>query len=331
MKSRVLITGGAGFLGFALGKHLAQHNYEVTLVDNLARGVKDTALTDAVSRGVLKFEEVDLLDPECRQNLGGQYEFIFHLAAIIGVAHVMEKPYEVLRDNVALLTNTLSFAKRQKNLKRFLFASTSEVYAGTLKNFSLPIPTPEETPLALTELSDVRTSYMLSKIYGEALCLHSGLPITVFRPHNVYGPRMGLAHIIPEQLKKAHEARSGSIIPVPSADHRRCFLYIDDAVEMLKSMMERPQCQGETLNLGQNMEEVTVKHVAQLCWETVGKELLMERVAATQGSPVRRVPEVEKLASLTDCCATTTLRRGVEETYRWYRSHVFNDADISAA
>ena len=102
-----------------------------------------------------------------------------------------------------MLRNIITFGKRQENLERLIFTSTSEVYAGTLKYFSLKIPTPENTPLALTELSENRTSYMLSKIYGEALCLHSGLPVTIVRPHNFYGPRMGLSHVIPELFKES--------------------------------------------------------------------------------------------------------------------------------
>ena len=87
--------------------------------------------------------------------------------------------------------------------KLFVFASTSEVYAGSLEHFGLPIPTPETAPLGLPDLGRPRTTYMLSKIYGEALCRHAGLPFTILRPHNLYGPRMGMAHVIPELHARA--------------------------------------------------------------------------------------------------------------------------------
>jgi nucleoside-diphosphate-sugar epimerase len=92
-----------------------------------------------------------------------------------------------------MLENVLTLARDQRDFSRFLFASTSEVYAGTLQYFGMPIPTPENTPLAMTALDEPRTSYMISKIMGEAMCQQSGLPFTIFRPHNVYGPRMGMA------------------------------------------------------------------------------------------------------------------------------------------
>ena len=90
--------------------------------------------------------------------------------------------------------NAIDIAKKQKRLKRLLFASTSEVYAGTLRYHGLEFPTTEETPLTVSDLRHPRTSHMLSKIYGEALLRQSNLPYTIFRPHNFYGPRMGMSH-----------------------------------------------------------------------------------------------------------------------------------------
>ena len=85
----------------------------------------------------------------------------------MGVKHVLKSPYHVLQKNVDLLKNAISLAKQQKNLKRFIFTSTSEVYAGTLNHFGLKFPTDEMTPLTINDLNNERTSHMLSKIYGE--------------------------------------------------------------------------------------------------------------------------------------------------------------------
>jgi len=330
LKGRVLITGGAGFLGLALGKHLDAHDYEVELVDNFSRGVNDRELISALESPRLTLTDLDLLTEDSPEKLGRDYDYVFHLAAIIGVVHVLKRPYEVLTQNVALLSRVLTHCMKQNRLKRLLFASTSEVYAGTLQHFELPIPTPEDVALAVSPLRDARTSYMLSKIYGEAMCLQSGLPVTIFRPHNIYGPRMGMAHIIPEQLKKASVAPDGAVVPVPSAEHRRCFLYVDDAVEYLRKLMENSNAEGSTVNLGQDGEEVTVEQVARICWSTVGKDLSMVREDATPGSPIRRVPDTRTLLSLTDYCPRIQLRDGVERTHDWYHDHIFSDRDVSA-
>jgi len=259
MSRKILITGGAGFIGLHLANRLLDEGFRVHIVDNFARAVEDTELQNIVLRKGAVFSNMNLLDDNDTKELDLDYDVIFHLAAIIGVTHVLKRPYSVLYDNILMLGKMIDLARRQNNLTRFFFASTSEVYAGTLKHFDLPIPTPENTPLAITDLSYPRTSYMLSKIYGEALCRQAGIPFTLFRPHNIYGPRMGMAHIIPEQLYKAHSAKEGDSIKVFSVEHTRCFCYIDDAVEMLMRMMELSNCEGKTLNLGTQAPEVTME------------------------------------------------------------------------
>ena len=128
---------------------------------------------------------------------------------------------------------------------------------------------------------------MLSKIYGEALCQFSDLPFTIFRPHNIYGPRMGMSHVIPQQLEKAYYAHDGSNLDVPSTEQTRCFCYIDDAVEMLKRMMCSEKCLGETLNLGQQQPEAKIRDVVEICWSNFEKDLRLVSVAPT---PVRLAP-----------------------------------------
>src|SRR5260370_36313409 len=105
--------------------------------------------------------------------------------------------------------NVIGFARSETELRRLVFPSTSEVYAGTLQYFGMPFPTPETTPLAITDLAQPRASYMLSKIYGEALCQHAGVPFTIVRPHNVYGRRMRMAHAVPERLNRTHQNPTG--------------------------------------------------------------------------------------------------------------------------
>ena len=330
MNEKILITGGAGFIGLHLARRLLDEGYQVDLLDNFARAVDDKELKDILAKDKINFYNIDLLATDQINRLGTDYDVIFHLAAIIGVAHVMDYPYDVLYKNINMLGNMIDFARKQDKLSRFLFASTSEVYAGTLKHFDLPIPTPEATPLAVTNLSYPRTSYMLSKIYGEALCQQSGLPFTVFRPHNIYGPRMGMAHVIPEQLRNAHEAEEGDRIDVFSINHTRCFCYIDDAVEMLLRIMVQYDCEGRTLNLGTQNPELKIKEVVQQCFSVVGKELFIDERPETPGSPSRRVPDMTKTSSLLGYESQVSLHSGVFKTYEWYRKNVF-DQDLENA
>ncbi|PIS12097.1 MAG: NAD-binding protein, partial [Bdellovibrio sp. CG10_big_fil_rev_8_21_14_0_10_47_8] len=218
---KILITGGAGFIGLHLAKALFELGHQIDLADNFSRGQNDSELDAFLKSSQSRLIDINLLDRKSVENLDLDYEVVFHFAAIIGVANVLKAPYRVLTENVALLDNMIKHSQKMKKLNRFFFTSTSEVYAGTLAHFQLAIPTPEPTPLALTDLQHPRTSYMLSKIYGEAMMIHSGLPYTVVRPHNVYGPRMGMNHVIPELLKKSLSLGTEAPLEIFSATHRR--------------------------------------------------------------------------------------------------------------
>jgi UDP-glucose 4-epimerase len=330
MSKKVLITGGAGFIGLHLANRLLDEGCQVHLVDNFSRGVNDIELTETLKRKQTTFENLNINNINDVERLDTNYDVIFHLAAIIGVAHVLERPYDVLSDNILMLVNMIDFARRQKKLSRFFFASTSEVYAGTLKYFELSIPTPESTPLAITDLSQQRTSYMLSKIYGEALCRQSGIPFTIFRPHNVYGARMGMSHVIPEQLKKTFEAKDNDMIDVFSVDHTRCFCFIDDAIEMLWRMMNSNDCKHKTLNLGTQNPEISMKELAKICHKVTEKILVINEMPASTGSPTRRCPDMSLTKRLINFQSQVDLHAGISLTYDWYRKNIFEGKKITA-
>lgn len=315
--TRALITGGAGFIGCHLARALLSHGGGVALLDDFSRGASDEAL-EALRADGATLHDRDLLRPDAFTGLPRDFSHVFHLAAIVGVGNVLARPYAVLRDNVAMAERTLAFAQTQPRLERFVFASTSEVYAGTLHAFALPIPTPEDTPLAATDLAHPRTSYMLSKIYGEALCQQAGLPFTIVRPHNVYGPRMGMSHVVPELLAKAWAAPDGGTLEVFSPTHRRTFCYVDDAVEMIRLAAGRPAGRGATLNVGAQEPEITMADLAGLIARTVGKSLAIVPLPATPGSPTRRCPDMARTAALTGWTARTSLADGLRATFEWY-------------
>ena len=109
--------------------------------------------------------------------------------------------------------------------------SSSEIYAGTLEYYGLKFPTKESTPITISNILNKRTTYMLSKIHGEVHCINKKkLPYIIVRPHNIYGPRMGYAHVIPELIKKIK--RQSKTIFIKSPNHGRTFCYIDDAVDI---------------------------------------------------------------------------------------------------
>lgn len=332
---KILITGGAGFISYHLTTKLLQQDCEIWLVDNFSRGVNDHALENLLSSKRVHIVSADVMDPGFMRELPKDFDFVFHLAAIIGVQNVLKQPYRVLQANTEMLINMIRVCEPLIGLKRFVFASTSEVYAGTLQHhlqggMDLRLPTPESTVLALPSLQHARTSYMLSKIYGEALCLQSGLPITIVRPHNFYGPRMGLSHVIPELLQKAYRMKDSDELEVFSIDHQRTFCYIEDAVEMMVRAAQSPQCQGEQLNIGCQAPEVKIGALAQLILDTVGRKARLKAGPETPGSPTRRCPDMTKTLSLIGYEPRVSLEEGVRRTYDWYRENVFESRSISA-
>ncbi|MEQ8662315.1 MAG: SDR family NAD(P)-dependent oxidoreductase [Gammaproteobacteria bacterium] len=317
--SRALITGGAGGIGLHLARRLLRAGWQVTLLDNFQRGRRDADLAAVTAATGVTLLDADLAEPAALAALRTDYTHVYHLAALLGVQNVLERPRAVLEDNVALTLAALELGRRQAALECFLFASTSEVYAGTLEHFTLPMPTPETTPLALPPLARARTSYMLSKLYGEALCLHAGLPVTIIRPHNVYGPRMGMAHVIPQMLERAHRLGAGDTFEVYSAEHTRTFCYVDDAVEMILALSTTAAARGQAVNVGTEAPEMRMDALARIVLATVGRTATIAPAPATEGSPPRRAPDMSRCRALTGYTSRVTLEDGVARTWAWYR------------
>jgi UDP-glucose 4-epimerase len=313
-----------------LARSLAERGHEITLLDNFSRAVADRELEEFRSRPGVCFAQRDLLSPGALDGLDNHYDYIVHLAALLGVQNVRRRPFEVLTLNHAMLDAALGLARRQQRLSRFLFSSTSEVYAGTLCHFGMQIPTPETTPLALLDLTEPRTCYMLSKIHGEALCRYSSLPVSIIRVHNAYGPRMGLSHVIPELLRKAHNLAPGADLEVFSAGHSRTFCYVADVAEFIARILETPACAGETLNIGTQSPEIPMRELAELVLQVTGRHAGIEVRPDTPGSPQRRAPDMSRTASLTGYRAQTDLSAGLGRTYAWYKQNVFEGNGVSA-
>jgi nucleoside-diphosphate-sugar epimerase len=180
------------------------------------------------------------------------------------------------------------------------------------------------------DLTEPRTSYMLSKIYGEELCRFSGLPFTIFRVHNAFGPRMGLSHVVPELLRKAFNAPQGSGIEVFSTTHSRSFCFISDIIEIIYRMADTPACEGQVLNCGAQGPEVTIGQLAEVVIHTVGRDVKIIALPETPGSPQRRAPDMETTSQLIDYRAQVPLQDGVAMTFEWYRDRIFSGVQASA-
>lgn len=330
--SKILILGGAGFIGYHLSLALsANHKNNIFIIDNLKRGVNDISFKKLIKKPNVKFKNLDLSKEKIISRIENNFDYIFQFAAIIGVQHVLNKPYDVLRYNYLIQDIAISIAKNQKKLKAFIFTSTSEVYAGTLKYFQKKYPTPETINLTLTDIHHPRTSYMSSKIYGELMSIHSGLPYIIFRPHNIYGTRMGLSHVIPELLLKIRNLGNKKYLDLYSPDHKRSFCFISDAIEMMIRISFNNKSINNIFNIGNNFEEVSIKQLAHLLITLSSeKDYKIKEKISNSNSPYRRLPDMKKSFKFSGYKPKISLYDGCKITKDWYLNYIFNNKNISA-
>ncbi|MCG8699346.1 MAG: NAD-dependent epimerase/dehydratase family protein [Bacteroidales bacterium] len=321
---KILITGGAGFVGYHIAVKLAANTEnQITIIDNLSRGKSDDMFNELLEKDNVDFISGDLTQPGFYDKLDTDFDYIYHLAAVIGVKNVMKNPDKVLYVNAISTLNIFEYLRKCTNLKKVLFSSTSEIYAGTLKNFGIDVPTGEEVPLTVEDITTDRTTYALSKMYGESICFVYGrkynVPFSIVRYHNVYGPRMGFAHVIPEMFIKITEKE---VVEVASPTHTRAFCYIDDAVEMTIRSCEYESTLNEIVHVGNSSQEITIMQLAETVRNVLGRSTVLTGTEDTAGSPSRRCPDISKIVRLTKYEPQTSVEQGIAKTYEWYKTRL---------
>jgi UDP-glucose 4-epimerase/UDP-glucuronate decarboxylase len=318
--ARVLVLGGAGFIGYHLSVRLADEGHALTLVDDLSRGRADAALAALCARPSVRFVEADLTVSGALHALSRDWDQVFMLAAVVGVRNVERDPARVLRTNTLALQQVLDWLPAAG--ETFFFSSTSEVYAGSVALGLAAVPTGEDVVLTIADAGAPRTAYALSKILGEAAVIQAGrargLRWVIGRYHNVYGPRMGADHVIPELVLRA--IRREDPFRFYGARQRRAFCHVVDAVEATLSLAGTEAARGRVVNIGNDAEETVIEDLAGLVLRRAGYRPAIERMPAPAGSPERRCPDLRRLRALTGLAPKVSLETGLAETFDWYRA-----------
>lgn len=314
MKS--LVLGGAGFIGVHLTRRLLAEGHDVTVVDDFSRGRRDPEL-DALDVPVIS---ADLTDAASFAALPRDCDHVYLLAAVVGVRNVERDPSRVVRINTLAVLNTLDWITAPQ---RLFFASTSEAYAGGVTAGVVPVPTPETVPLVIEDVTSPRFAYAISKVLGEAAVVHAGraknVPVVVGRFHNVYGPRMGADHVMPELCLRA--LRGENPFVVYGTDQFRAFCHVDDAVEAMVRLMGTDAAAGRIVHIGDDTAQTNIGELAELVLKIAGHAPAVHHEPAPPGSVARRCPDLTLLRTLTGYSPSVSLDDGVRRTFDWYRAH----------
>ena len=320
----VLITGGAGFIGTHLTRHLLAHGHHVAVLDNLSTGNIEN-IHAFVGQPGYSFA-IDSLDNSLvLDRLASQADAIVHLAAAVGVQLVVERPTETIETNVLGTHAVLAAARRYRC--RTLLASTSEVYGKGVR-----IPFSEEDDLLLGPSSRSRWSYAASKLLDEFLGLAAhrefGLPVTILRFFNTVGPgqtgRYGM--VVPRFVR---QALAGDPITVyGDGEQSRCFCHVQDTIVALAALLERPEATaGQIYNIGSS-QEVTINQLAHEVIARSGSASTVQYVPYSQAYAPgfedmrRRVPDTSKIRAAIEWQPTRDLAQIIDDVIAFERLRV---------
>jgi len=320
---RILITGGAGFIGSNLADALLAQGHEVTILDNLSTG-RVGNISHHLENDRFHFVNGSILHLPTLERLVRQTDLVFHLAAVAGVKYVLDDPLHAVITNVRGTENVLELAF--KYWVRTIIASSSEVYGK-----STAVPLREDADRLLGPTSVPRWSYSDAKAIDEYFALgyaRKGLPVTIVRYFNAYGPRLdphGYGSVVARFLSQA--LQDEPITVYDDGEQTRCFTFVGDTVEgTVRAAMTRA-AEGEVLNIGSD-RETTINELARLIRELVdsNSEIVHVPSRAVYGDQFeearRRVPSTRRAKQTLGFEARTSLEEGLEVTLSWFREHV---------
>ncbi len=302
MKRRILVTGGAGFIGSALAQKLAKDpDNHVVIVDNLTTGT--LSKIPVTKHDNLKFIKADVNDFEDISSIFNSYRFqyVFHLAAVVGVKRTLSNPVKVLND-ITGIKNILNLSKNT-GVKRIFFSSSSEVYGE-------PVEFPQNehtTPL------NSRLAYAIVKNIGEAYLraykLEFDLDFTIFRFFNTYGPKQSKDFVMSKFLNAAIHNRD--ITVYGDGSQTRTFCYIDDNVDACLSAFYNDKMVNDVVNIGTD-NEISILELANIIIRITGsKSKVVHLPALKEGDMTRRCPDNSKMIELLNR-PLTTLEDGIQ-------------------
>src|SRR5438477_8206669 len=310
---RILLTGGAGFIGSTLARRLVEDN-EVIALDNLHRDALSGS--ELAEHPNLRFVQGDVLDAEALREAAAGATHIVHLAAIAGVDTVRESPVRTMRVNVIGTYNVLEAALATRgSVERLVEISTSEIFGTHAYNVG------EGHVSTIGSVGETRWTYAVSKLAGEHMA-HAyreehGIPVVTVRPFNVFGPGQIGGGAIRAFIEAALAGRDLTIHG--DGSQIRAWCYVDDMVNALLACLGRPEAVGQTFNVGNARSVVTILDLAErfMRLSECPGELVFQPLHYADVE--LRIPNVRKARELLGFEARVDLDEGLARTIAWYR------------
>lgn len=320
---KILITGGAGFVGSHLADKLINEGHQITVIDDLSTGrYQNVAHLEGQENFRLIIDTV--LNDKLMEELIRETDRVFHMASAVGVRLIMEHPVKTIETIFRGTDVVLGFCSRYR--KRVLVPSTSEVYG---KGISVPFK--EEDDLLTGSTDKHRWAYACAKTLDEFLALahwkETRLAVAVVRLFNTVGPRQTGQYgmVVPNFVKAA--IKGEPLIVHGDGSQSRCFGHVLDVIEGLTKVIETPECFGQVVNLG-NAEEVTIKSLAEKAIAMTGSESKIKYIPYEEAygegfeDMQRRVPSLEKAKRLIGYQPTRTLEDIINDVAEQFREEI---------
>ena len=189
LHKKILITGGAGFIGYHLTNYLLKKNYLIKIIDKFPIYYQNNNLKNFQKYKNFSYSKINLKF-KIRKKFN-DLSHVFHLAASLGVKNINKNPYDSFKNNINSLINLIDNLKNYSPNSTLIYFSSSEVYSPLISRKKLKLPAKEDVDLLVSKEVIKRDSYYLSKLIGEKIVQLSGLKYIILRPHNIYGPQMG--------------------------------------------------------------------------------------------------------------------------------------------
>ena len=311
--SRVLVTGGSGFIGSAIVKKFLNLGYTVNILDN---GFRNHAVQSESRSKSINYFEGDIRNSALVLEASKNVDLVIHAAYINGTENFYKIPFDILEVGIKGTLNVLDAIKTE-NIKKLVYVSSSETYQD-----AQIIPTPEQVPLVVPNVDNPRYSYGGGKIASELLIANYAkqhdLNYKIIRPHNIYGPNMGHEHVIPQLLSKFYNAKLNNKFSIEiqgTGRETRAFCYIDDFIDGFIRVCTSDQM-NEIYNIGTN-EEITILNLCTEIGKIIGTEFSIISSPIQEGSPLRRCPNIGKI-NLLGYIPKIKISEGLSKTMEWY-------------